>query len=382
MKNTLNYLKTPNRQDALQKIEELSQGNKFFYDRSINRWVCYGYNECKELLSGCLCSKSRLKLPDDILGNENMGKVQRFKDILNNSIIFGNKGSNAYYAQLHKILYKIKVEPLLSKLFDNVMLNNLNPFDISTTVVKFNEMVSNSIFNINHNDQLLMLQARNVGKFFDGKIKNIDEFSTIVSDLIDLVEAFKKIINCNVITESHISFVEHQDDKFIVDCIIIYLASLDTTAHLINYTLLMIIQNNIVVREDNIDKIIWESLRLLSPITSIGRVALKDFEYKNNTIKKDDPILFLVGIANYDNGCFSAPFDFNLNRTVKALSFGIAHSQCIGMNLSISAAKAFLSKFYNTMDGIKFSVVDIGYSFGSHAIGINKLVLQQIDNDK
>lgn len=371
----LELLKNLNRQDALTHISDKTNGNKLFFDKGKNRWICYGFNECKTLLSNGQLSKSRLNVPNNLLGEHYVGKVQLFKDLLNNSIIFGNKGSSAYYAQLYKIFKTIDLyTPAIECISSINRCEFKSGIDLFNKIInKYNTKISNNIFNIT--DESLSGMARSVGRFFDGKVNDVQQFREVVDDLIKLFYEFRDIIiNDGLLIKHNINDVVSLD-KFCIDCTIIYLASLDTTAHLICHTIDMMINNKLSLTDYNLDDLLWESVRLLSPITSIGRLCVNEILYEDKVLKPGESVLFLVGLANYDKNIFTDPFTCNLKRVIKPLSFGVAHSQCLGLNLSMMMSKIFLKSFCSAFDIGRLSILSKEYSIGVNAIGINKLIV-------
>lgn len=77
-----------------------------------------------------------------------------------------------------------------------------------------------------------------------------------------------------------------------------------------------------------------ECLRFESPAQYIGRIAREELTINGKTIKKDMPVLLVLGSANRDPEAFDNPNVFSIQRNPnKHLSFGRAKHSCVGGGL-------------------------------------------------
>jgi cytochrome P450 len=93
-----------------------------------------------------------------------------------------------------------------------------------------------------------------------------------------------------------------------------------------------------------------ETLRFESPVATIPRIPIEDFEYKGSSIKKGQIVQLLIGSANRDPRVFESPERFDINRRTAALaSFGHGPHTCLGAQLAREETRIALETLYRRM---------------------------------
>jgi cytochrome P450 len=97
-----------------------------------------------------------------------------------------------------------------------------------------------------------------------------------------------------------------------------------------------------------------EALRFVSPVLSIGRVALEDFELRGVTIRASDVLQPLVLAANRDPEVFPDPHAFDIGRHPNPmLSFGGGSHVCLGQHIARLEARVLLTRMLERFERIE-----------------------------
>jgi hypothetical protein len=367
--------KNNNRENSYQDLLEKSQGEKVFYDADMNAWIVFGYNECRQALESSFLSKKRIEIPINILGESKKEQVKIFLDILNTSMIFGseiNKDQRRYWKDF---LFK-NLAYCCEKSLDHVAghLSFNHQFNIAETITyPYNSHCISQLFSLSEQQtEYLLPLARKYAWLLDGKIESKEAFSETVDATLLAYDFFSK----NHQTWKN-DFAVYDEKNLTADLLLVYSAAQDTTAHLINKCIFELAnQPNVLAdlktQQIKVKQIIMECLRLLSPITAIGRTCQTDILINKTALRKGERLLLYVGYANYDKKFFEDPFNFNLNNLASPpLSFGHGEGKCIGMQVALTLSEQFLTWFASNVNNIKIQKTE--YSIGTAAYGIDKL---------
>ena len=127
------------------------------------------------------------------------------------------------------------------------------------------------------------------------------------------------------------------------------LAGNETTTGLIGNTIVLLLQNPHQLAKVQADpgllkNAIEESLRFRSPVQFSIRTPTEDVSIRGATIRRDEPIVLVIGSANRDPEAFpdAARFDVTRNIGGKHLAFGHGIHTCIGFLLARREATAAL----------------------------------------
>lgn len=111
---------------------------------------------------------------------------------------------------------------------------------------------------------------------------------------------------------------------------------------------------------DRIPQATEECLRFESPAQYVGRIAKEDIQLNGHLIKKNMPVLLVLGAVNRDPKVFEKPDEFSIHRHPnKHLSFGKAKHSCVGGGLVTNEIRASLSVFAGNTKNLKLPVQEL-----------------------
>ena len=87
--------------------------------------------------------------------------------------------------------------------------------------------------------------------------------------------------------------------------------------------------------DGNINPLVEEFLRFITPAMNMARVATKDVDFRGTAVKKGDCMQLYFAAANRDPSVFAEPHRFNPARTeLRNLAFGSGAHTCVGNALA------------------------------------------------
>src|SRR3954452_16137654 len=99
---------------------------------------------------------------------------------------------------------------------------------------------------------------------------------------------------------------------------------------------------------------IEETLRVEPPVTLIPRIALEDFEFQGNAVRRGQIVQLSIASANRDAAHFSDPDRFDVRRTPgQILSFGYGPHGCLGGHLAREETRIALETLFARMPGLR-----------------------------
>ncbi len=342
-------------------------GQGFFYDDEKKIWHCYSYDICSCILNSDYVTKKRLRVPLEIFSEADKGKISRFVFFLNNSLIFNDEESNDLVNFVHKKFKEINFGAMADDL-----LSSLKECNIITEkhLRGMNNLLAASLVGLKASE-FFSAHALNVGMFFDGQIRGIEDFVSIAESFIAIYQqVLRKITTSSEIVDLI------NIEKFAADLSVTFIAAHETTMQLMVAALFYIKTSEITVTENNIRNIVTETYRISSPVLSVGRVFKERVIYKNTCFNEGDWALFYTGLANFDAEAFNHPYVFQLDREGHPLSFGIGEKKCIGMNTAIHFTCQLIIKMLSCyqLDDVEIHKVTVG----SSAIGCSKFTLRML----
>jgi len=115
----------------------------------------------------------------------------------------------------------------------------------------------------------------------------------------------------------------------------------ETTTNLIGNTIVLLLQHpdqlaKVRAQPELIKNAIEETLRYRSPVQFSIRAPVVDAELGGQTIRKDEPMVLVIGSANRDPGKYSNPAQFDVTRDTNRAHFAFGHGIhfCIGFHLA------------------------------------------------
>jgi len=105
-----------------------------------------------------------------------------------------------------------------------------------------------------------------------------------------------------------------------------------------------------------------ELLRLEPPFIAIARTAMADTEIGGRQIRQGDKVLIYWAAANRDDGEFTCPAAFDLDReTNRHLSFGAGPHRCAGSNLARLNLRVALEEVLFRLDDLRLDETEAGF---------------------
>lgn len=340
----------------------------FIYFKDSDCYAVFKYDVVKSILANSEDYSAKVNSSFDpvLLGidgdSHSRKKKQLFKSIyvvddyriLNETAfydsIFTNLISSTETFDSFNIVDKVVNPFILSGLFYEFGFNRI-PFDID---------LLNETVDMNTLCELVKNIFQNIGALDNVILENIEPES---------LSAFSKHILEMINGENELNFF-----KFL------FYSGSETTSSLICSTLFQLysdeaILKNFLLKEDYIDSLLNEVLRLYSPAQFTFRVTTKPISCGNQMIKEGSKIAVSIGAANRDPSVFENPNQFCSERAESNISFGFGRHKCVGEKLSIKFAKSFFERFKSH---IKDFELDSSPEYdNSFVLLISKLVLNR-----
>jgi cytochrome P450 len=142
-------------------------------------------------------------------------------------------------------------------------------------------------------------------------------------------------------------------------CIVLLTAGNETTTNLLGNMMLTFteqpeLQTHLLEHPQDIPLVIDEALRYRSPVQSLFRLAIKDYELNGHKIKKGDYVNVWLGSANHDPEVFPNPEVFDIHRNNRSqVSFGHGIHYCLGEPLAKMEAKIALEVLFQKVKQIQ-----------------------------
>jgi len=143
------------------------------------------------------------------------------------------------------------------------------------------------------------------------------------------------------------------DKELLAMVMLLLLAGHETTVHLLNTSILTLLQLPDVKQSlqsdwNQIDSAVEEMLRYNSPAQfTKPRFVTRDVEFHGQVMKRGETILPIVASANYDPARFERPTEFLLNRAKNYhMGFGAGPHVCLGLKLARLETAVLLEKLF------------------------------------
>jgi hypothetical protein len=160
------------------------------------------------------------------------------------------------------------------------------------------------------------------------------------------------------------------DDDELVGCLMMVLnGGHETTANLINNSLLALAQNPdalayLRANPDGMQLAVEEFLRYDSPILSIGRIVKEDIEFGGKQFTAGERVFFMLLSANRDDEVFDDPHKLDVTRNPNPhMAFGKGPHFCLGTPLARVEGQIVLSEIIRRYSRIELAepVEDIAW---------------------
>ena len=187
----------------------------------------------------------------------------------------------------------------------------------------------------------------------------VKEFSDYAGKMID--ERRKKpaddLVGILVAAEDEGHKLTHEE--VIANMILLLIAGFETTVNLLGNTMFNLFRNPAEFQKLKSDlslikPAIEESLRYESPVQMIVRLAVEDFEFNGNAVKKGQVVANILGAANRDPSHFANPANFDITRADNDhIAFGNGVHFCLGAPLARLEGEIALGSILKRMPNIR-----------------------------
>ncbi len=173
-------------------------------------------------------------------------------------------------------------------------------------------------------------------------------------------------------------------DREIIDfLVLLLLAGLETTVHLLVNSLLFLAERPDELARLRADltlvpRFIDEMLRYDAPVQALLRTVTSDVTLSGVRIPKGEVVLALIASANRDERQYTEPDRFDLYREQPALSFGYGAHYCIGAQLARLEARCGLEALLSRFSDFKRTSASLTWSQAITVRGPHTLPLRFI----
>ena len=149
------------------------------------------------------------------------------------------------------------------------------------------------------------------------------------------------------------------EEELLAQCTLLLVAGHETTRNLLGNGLLALLQHpaQLATLKQNsslMSLAVREFARYDSPVQFSGRAATEDFSWHDQSIKKGQTVIFLLGSANHDPEKFSEPERLEISRDEgMPLSFGHGTHFCIGAALAYTEAEIAFTSLLDRTSSLK-----------------------------
>lgn len=197
--------------------------------------------------------------------------------------------------------------------------------------------------------------ARGVTDKYERARRGANAMGTYFLELIDKRQTEKKSDVLSLLMETEVDGNKLGNDELVGCMMMVLNGGHETTANLLNNSLLALSQNPGAVAElkQNPSKMpaaVEEFLRYDSPVLSIGRVVMEETELGGKTLAEGDRIFAMLVGANRDPEIFNEPNTLQIDRVFNPhMAFGKGPHFCLGTPLArmeaVMALNAVLERF-------------------------------------
>ena len=163
----------------------------------------------------------------------------------------------------------------------------------------------------------------------------------------DIIHKYREHPQNNLLSELVVALDEGDqldNEELVANCIFLLAAAHETTTNLIGNGMLSLLRHpdQLELLQQNrslLGSAIEEMLRYESPAQYISRKAGEDFVIGKTSIKKGQPLLLVLGAANWDPQRFENPTRFDIQRKDnRHVAFGYGAHFCFGAPLARAEA--------------------------------------------
>jgi cytochrome P450 len=160
------------------------------------------------------------------------------------------------------------------------------------------------------------------------------------------------------------------EEEVIANCILFLIAGYDSTAHLLDGGLLVLLQHpeQLHLLRDDLSLMpaaVTEMLRYDSPVQTASRRAKADLRIGDKQISNGQAVIMCLGAANRDPARFTDPDQFHIRRPDnRPLSFGYGVHVCPGAPLARLQAEIALSTLLRCSRDLRLETTALEWDIG------------------
>ena len=214
-----------------------------------------------------------------------------------------------------------------------------------------------------------LIWSDDLADFFGNASAPVEDARRAQNSLVSLTEYFRALLperreNKGDDLVSLLLRVEEEgevltEEELLGQCTLLLVAGHETTRNLLGNGLLALLQHpdQLASLKENpslMPSAVREFARYNSPVQFSGRAVTEDFSWHDQSIKKGQTVILLLGSANHDPEKFSEPEKLEISRDEgMPLSFGHGPHYCIGASLAYMEAEIAFTTLLDRTSSLK-----------------------------
>lgn len=321
-------------------------------------WLVTRYADVVAGLHDPRLSSQRSHTLTAALPREVQGEFAKFNEIFSKWMLFLDP---PHHSRLRKLLNKEFTPNMIQRLRPRIqhVVNMLLDHALEKTELEFMTEFANPLpvrviaemLGIPGEDQRdFQIWSDDLANFFGNATAPVDVARRAQNSLISLTEYFRKLLperraNKGDDLVSLLLRVEEEgevltEEELLAQCTLLLVAGHETTRNLLGNGMLALLQHpaQLTTLKQSpalMPLAVREFARYDSPVQFSGRAVTQDFSWHDQSIKKGQTVILLLGSANHDPEKFSEPETLNISRDEgMPLSYGHGMHFCIGAALA------------------------------------------------
>ncbi len=321
-------------------------------------WLVTRYADVVAGLHDPRLSSQRSHTLTAALPREVQGEFAKFNEIFSKWMLFLDP---PHHSRLRKLLNKEFTPNMIQRLRPRIqhVVNMLLDHALEKTELEFMTEFANPLpvrviaemLGIPGEDQRdFQIWSDDLANFFGNATAPVEVARRAQNSLISLTEYFRKLLperraNKGDDLVSLLLRVEEEgevltEEELLAQCTLLLVAGHETTRNLLGNGMLALLQHpaQLTTLKQSpalMPLAVREFARYDSPVQFSGRAVTQDFSWHDQSIKKGQTVILLLGSANHDPEKFSEPETLNISRDEgMPLSYGHGMHFCIGAALA------------------------------------------------